>query len=516
MKGVLSMANTKKQHSEAEIADLTAKFAQAKQYAQQAKDALQLVDLANTSGGRYTVYNKESLRTALQNPLSEQNSKTLRQLSQFLYHLSSQYRRIIAYYASQVDLTAYTVVPNISMTEEVDAESMLSNYENVLRMLEKMNMPMRIYNILVSTWREDVFYGYIYYEEGEQDLNQFIIAPLNGDYCRISSVNYDGTLNFAFDFSFFTGANEAYLQWWDKEFTTLYNKYKADPKLRWQELSPDRTVCFKANYDQTDRVIPPFAPLLESIIDLVDLRAIVNVQDQLDIYKLLVAKIDTLSGTQDVDDFAIALTTAVEFYNKMLDVLPDQIGLVLSPMTIEPITFDRSATDNTNAVSTAMENVFASSGGSQVLDSKRLTGSSAVRAALIADGLMATRPLLHQIEARVNRFLDFVIPNNGMRVKYMEDVTPFTKEEKIKQVKEAATLGVAGSKLMYSSLMGISPLDSYALGVLENDVLRLHEKWMPLQTSYTQGANEGGRPESDITEISDDGEASIDKRDRAG
>ena len=144
------MANTKKQHSEAEIADLTAKFAQAKQYAQQAKDALQLVDLANTSGGRYTVYNKESLRTALQNPLSEQNSKTLRQLSQFLYHLSSQYRRIIAYYASQVDLTAYTVVPNISMTEEVDAESMLSNYENVLRMLEKMNMPMRIYNILVS------------------------------------------------------------------------------------------------------------------------------------------------------------------------------------------------------------------------------------------------------------------------------------------------------------------------------------------------------------------------------
>lgn len=484
-------------------------------FVKMAGDALRLIDLQNQTTKSYTVYNKDKLRTALKNPLSDNNSKELRHLSQFLYFLSFQYRRIIAYYASQVDLTAYTVIPNVSMTKNNDPEKIMKNYEKVLHWLEKMNLPAQIYNILVTAWREDVFYGYIYYEDGDEDLNSFVIVPLDGDYCKISSVNYDGTLNFAFDFSYFTGSNSAYLDYWDPEFAQLYRKYQKDMKMRWQELNPDRTVCFKINYDQTDRVIPPFTPLFESIIDLIDLRALANVQEQLDIYKLLVAKIDTIDGSKDVDDFNIDLETAVKFYNKMIEVLPKEIGLVLSPMDIEPITFEHDNTENNDNISTSMKNIFSSSGGSQVLDSNRLTGSSAVRAALIADGLMATRPVLHQIEARVNRWLDYVVPKNKMRVKYMADVTPFTKDEMINRVKEGATLGVPGSKLMYASLLGISPLDVHAMQYFENDVLHLTENWKPLQSSYTQSSqNTAGRPEVDITEISDEGEKSIDKRDK--
>lgn len=489
------------------------KIERIKQFAKVAGDALRLIDLQNQTTKSYTVYNKDKLRNALKNPLSDVNAKELRHLSQFLYYLSFQYRRIIAYYASQVDLTAYTVIPNVSMTMDNDQDKIIRNYEKVLHWLEKMNLPAQIYNILVSAWREDVFYGYIYYQDGNEDVNQFTILPLNGDYCKISSVNYDGTLNFAFDFSYFTGTNAVYLDYWDKEFTTLYHNYQKDVKQRWQELNPDRTVCFKIHYDQTDRVIPPFAPLFESLIDLIDLRALTNVQEQLDIYKLLVAKIDTIDGSKDVDDFNIDLDTAVKFYNKMLEVLPPEIGLVLSPMEISPITFEHDNTENNDNISTSMKNIFSSSGGSQVLDSNRLTGSSAVRAALIADGLMATRPVLHQIEARVNRWLDYIIPNNGMRVKYMADVTPFTKDEILGNVKEGTTLGVPGTKLMYASLLGISPLDAHAMQYFENDVLHLSEKWVPLQSTYTQ-SSEGGRPEVDVTEISDEGEKSIDKRDK--
>ena len=98
----------------------------------------------------------------------------------------------------------------------------------------------------------------------------------------------------------------------------------------------------------------------------------------------------------------------------------------------------------------------------------------------------------------------------------MVDVTPFTKQEKINIVKEAATLGVPGSKLMYASLIGVSPLDAYQLGHLENNILKINENWQPLMSGYNIGDKEAGRPEVDITEISDDGETSIDKRDRAG
>lgn len=489
-------------------------------WAKQVQDALQLVDLENIPSKTYTTYSKESLRNYLKNPLSDSNAKNIRKLSQYLYVLSAQYRRIIAYFASQVDLTAYNVIPNISMTEENDDERILQNYESALKWLEKMNIQGQIYNIMTIVLREDVFFGYIYYDESsEQDINSFYILPLDPDYCRISSVNYDMTLNCAFDFSFFDNSvNQKMLEWWDKEFNSLYTKYKNDSKQRWAELDPNRTFVIKFNYDQTDRVIPVFASLFEDIIDLIDLRGLVSVKDKLDIYKLLVARIPTIQGSDEVNDFAIDLNTAVDFYNKMASQLPDYVGAILSPMEIAPVNFEKNATDDTNKISSANKNLFESAGVSQILDNSKLTGATSIRAKMIFDHLFSTKSVLPQIEARVNRWIDFVLGDNGMRVKYMSDVSPYLKNEKIDQVKDAASLGLP-VKLEYASLMGLSPLDQYSLAYLENNILKLQNDWQyPLQSSYTQGGtnNEGGGQEKPLDQLTDDGEASIDKRDSTG
>ena len=482
-------------------------------WANQVKNALQLLDLENIPSKTYTVYSKDSLRTYLKNPLSDNNSKNLRKLSQYLYVLSSQYRRLISYFASMIDLTAYSVIPNVNMVEENDDEKILQDYEDTLKWLEKMNLGGQIFSQLVTAFREDVFYGYIYYDDSdEQDVNSFIILPLEPDYCRISSVNYDGTLNMAFDFSFFNNSSNAkYLEFWDKEFTTKYNAYSSDSKLRWQELDPERTWVLKFNYDQTDRVIPPFAALFENLIDLVDLQSITSLKDKLSIYKLLVAKIDTISGAKDPDDFAIDLNTAVDFYNKMLGTVPEEIGIVLSPMEITPINFEKHDTDDVNQISKANSNLWEAAGVSQILDNDKLTGASAVRAAQILDGLYAQNPLLWQIQARVNRWLDFILPDNGMRVKYIP-VTPYNKSEKIAELKDAASLGLP-VKMQYISLLGISPLEAYSMAHLENNILKLQDNWMyPLQSSYTQTANsESGGQEKSVTELTDEGDATRDQ-----
>ena len=112
-----------------EIQEFTEQQQKREAYAKTASDALQLLDLENIPSKTYTIYNKESLRNYLRNPLSDSNSKQLRHLSQYLYVLSAQYRRIISYFASQIDLTAYNVIPNISMVEENDDEKILQNYE---------------------------------------------------------------------------------------------------------------------------------------------------------------------------------------------------------------------------------------------------------------------------------------------------------------------------------------------------------------------------------------------------
>ena len=315
----------------------------------------------------------------------------------------------------------------------------------------------------------------------------------------------------AFDFSYFSNSSNAkYLEFWDKEFTTKYNSYNSDSKLRWQELDPNRTCVLKFNYDQNDRVIPPFAALFENLIDLVDLQSITSLKDKLSIYKLLVAKIDTISGSNEPDDFAIDLNTAVDFYNKMLGTVPEEIGIVLSPMEITPINFEKSQTDDANQISKSNSNLWEAAGVSQILDNEKLTGASAVRAAQILDGLYAQNPLLWQIQARVNRWLDFILPDNGMRVKYIA-VTPYNKNEKITELKDAASLGLP-VKMQYAALLGMSPMEIYSMSHLENNVLKLQESWMyPLQSSYTQsGDNESGGQEKSVTDLTDEGDKTRD------
>jgi len=509
------MATEKNSHGTKDSMNEVAKFAEEQKklaWAQQLKNALQLIDLENIQSKTYTVYSKESLRTYLKNPLSDNNSKNLRKLSQYLYVLSAQYRRLLAYFASMIDLTAYSIIPNVSMVEDNDDESILQDYQDAAKWMEKMNLGGQVFSQLITTFREDCFFGYIYYDDSdEQDVNSFIILPLDPDYCRISSVNYDGTLNMAFDFTFFNNASNAkYLEFWDKEFTTKYNAYNSDSKLRWQELDPERTWVLKFNYDQTDRIIPPFAAIFENLIDLVDLQSITSLKDQLSVYKLLVAKIDTISGTDEPDDFAIDLNTAVDFYNKMAGVIPKQTGIILSPMEITPINFEKTDADDVNQISKANSNLWEAAGVSQILDNEKLTGASAVRAAQILDGLYAQNPLLWQIQARVNRWLDYILPDNGMRVKYIP-VTPYNKDEKITELKDAASLGLP-VKMQYMSLLGISPLEAYSMTHLENNILKLQDSWMyPLQSSYVQnGANESGGQTKKATELTDEGDRTRD------
>ena len=500
-------------HSANEVLELTQEQ-RLKQFAQAVKEAVQLIDLESPSNYKtYQSFNKENLRSAMQNPLTDANQKTLRKLAQYLYHLSFPLRRIIAYYASQIDMTAYTAIPNVSMVEDYDEEEILTNYEAVLRRLKRMNLSSNMYEAMVTAWREDCVYLYSYYDEGEEaDINSFVNIIMDGDYCRISSKNYDGTFNYAFDFSFFSGSNAVYLDYWDKEFTTKYNAYQSDNSLRWQELDPSRAVCFKVNSDQMDRVIPPFASILEDVIDITDLRSITNVKDELSAYKLLVAKIETLSSTKEVNDFSVDLDTCVRFYNKINQLLPPGLGIVLSPMPIDYIDLKTDATDETNRISESMSNLFANA-GTPILDNTIVNNNTGIKSALLADTLLAQKSLLPQIEAWVNRMLEVMIPNNGIRIEYMPDVSPYNKSEKIKELKEAATLGIPGAATKYSSLLGISPLDSYSFNILEHKILKIQDNWIPLSTSYTQSgtSDTGGAPTKDDDELSDEGAASRDK-----
>ena len=492
------------QKSVKEIKQLDMQFQRRQELFATAKNAVQFLDLTKTESRSFNTFSREKLNQYMLNPKANENN--LRNLSKFLYRLSQPYRRLINYNAEMIDLSAMSIIPPSDLVQSGNIDSVLKSFYDTAKVVDKMDLKEEIHKCALIAWREDAFYGYVYYDENDG----LYIMPLDGQYCKISSTNYDGTFNFAFDFTYFRSHPEC-LEYWDKVFKTMYNKYQADNNMRWQELPPENTICLKVNADDPTMCIPPYIALFSQILDLIDLASIQKTRDELSAYMLLVARLEHMQGSTDPDDFSVDIETAIQYFNKLAESLPDCVSAALSPMPIDAISFkDNNTTENNDMIARSMENIFATSGGYQVLGSKQ-SGIAIFDAQILSDTLVALKPLLPQIEHWHNRFLTYIIGEHSI-VKYMM-VSPYTKQSFKDALLKDAQYGIP-VKMAVAALDGFSPLETLSMQFLENDCLKLHEVWRPLQSSFTGNSGaiaegtdpiEGGAPKKDATDLTDEG-----------
>ena len=477
------------------------------------KDALSLIDLTKSKNITYQTYSRDSLRSFLKNPATESNQKNLRKLSNYLCTVSHVYKRIINFKAHQVKLKAWTVYPDIPISEEPDQDIILQNYEHVVKYVRNMDIKSQILKCMFQYWKNGVFYGFTY---GNPDDNEFFIHLLDPDFCKISSQQYhSGVLNFAMDMSFFdSGNNSYYLDVYDPIFKKLYNKYKSDNTQRWAELPIERTFCLKYDLDNLDYPMPPLAPLMDSIISLCDLQSIQNVKDELEATKLLYAKINTLSGTNQVDDFEIDLDLAAAFFAKIQAALPDQVSFALSPMDIESVDFSTNNANDVNVVEKAYENII-NSGGGIVLNQNKITNSASFKLALMAD-CQDSVAVIEQINAWINLYILNNIGETGMVVEF-DDTPPYFVDDKIDQLLKVSQYSLP-VKLTLASLVNANPIKERGMSFMENALGLTTDCWnRPLISSSVQsgmsenGDGSEGAPKKDEGDLSDEGEASRDK-----
>ena len=164
-----------------------------KQFAKSYDDVFKLINLESNTTKTWTVFNKDNLRSYLQNPYSASSQTNLRNLSRFLYTLSFPLRRIINYFASLPDFSVYKVIPDISMIEEPDEESVLQDYEDVCRYVRAMDLMLDLFKLLIIAWREDC----VYFFPVEDEDGNMLLYPMDGAYCKISGVGYNGLCHVA-------------------------------------------------------------------------------------------------------------------------------------------------------------------------------------------------------------------------------------------------------------------------------------------------------------------------------
>jgi hypothetical protein len=477
-------------------------------FAEKLKNILQLFDPEKIPTRNTSTYNRETLRTYLRNPATDSNNKNLRKLSNYLYTISHVYRRMINYKAHQINCKTWSAYPIVSMLDENDEESILKEYERVVNIVTNMHMETQIYKLMLQAWKNGITYGYVY-GDPEKD-GSFYIHLLDPDYCKVNCASFDsGVLGFLFDMSYFNG-NEDQLEYYDKEFTTLYNQFKKD-NIRWKQLPIERTICVKIDLDNLDYAIPPMSGLLESIISITDLQAAQDEIDSLQNYKLVWGKLDTLQGTTNPDDFAVNLDLALAFMKKLGMELPDNVSYGLSPMDLNIIDFKANDASDTNVLSKAYSNLIESN-GSIVLNSNKITNSTAFKMAMRVECEDAMKPVT-QINAWLKLYLKYNHKVDTVAVEY-SDISPYFMDDEIEKYTKLAGLGLP-VKTELASMIRANPQKSFGMDFLERQLLKLGtERWNnPLVSTNTQSvlSDSDGRPTSDEGDLSDEGVATRDK-----
>lgn len=500
----VSTAPSTNGHTASELRQIYQENLRVENYASAENALKQLRDVTKTSNKTISTFSKDSLRTYLKNIGS--NEKNLRNLSKYLYYRCQVYYRLIMYNATMMDMNARSVIPSYDIVKGGDASKMLKSYKDTLAILDKMNLPLEMLRAFIIAFREDVFYGCSFYDE-----TGMFIYPLNPDYCKISGQYQTGDFSFSMDMTYFR-SRQPELEMLGEPFTSMYRAYGGNNANKWQPMPDEYAICLKTRAEDWDVVVPIYTGLFNQLIGLCDIEDVQAIADEQDIYSLIYLQMETLSGMKEANAWAVNPKLSIEYMNRLgEEALPDYTTYGVVPGKLDKISFNDNKTNDVNKIAKATEATLNSSGGAQILNSGTISGTTAFTAAIKADSAMAISSLLRQTQAWVNRFLQFRI-KNASKVKFF-DVTIYTKDEFKKTLLNDAQYGLP-TKLAINALNGFSEAETLALNFLEENVLGLSSKLVPLQSSHTQSGDvnsTGGRPKSDTP--TDESEESEEKQD---
>jgi hypothetical protein len=466
-------------------------------------------DLNATSSGQSLTrtYTSSDVSRFLGNP--QRYSKELGAMSTALYNASPHYKRLIDYYANMPTLD-YVVEPyGLDLAKNFNEKSFRTGYQRALDLTDLLSIKHEFRKALKSAWIRDTYFGYEYMAK-----DSYFLKELPFEFCQVSSIE-DGVYNVGFNFQYFD-RNPAQLEFYPKEFTSMYNKFKSGSEGQWQELDTGKTVVIKINEDVTYD-LPPFVGVFKSIYDIENYKALKLAKETMSNYKFVVQKIPIRDKSERNNDFLIDLNNVSMFHNKTSATLPDGIGLITTPFEVDTINFskDKSETDN---VQEAERDFYSSAGTSQLLFNGDKSSNANLGKSITVDEQQVFT-LLRQVERVINRKMKREVKGAyKFRLNFL-NTTENNRSDVIENYLKSAQYGLP-VKLLLGASLGLSPSAMTNMAFLENTILDLTNMLIPLSSSHTQSGDdsqdstdEGGRPPKNEDELSDKGEEQIERGD---
>ena len=468
-----------------------------------------LMQNVSKSGNKtFTQYTKSLIKQYLQNPYNNRDS--IREVSRYLYRVSTLYKKIILYYAT-MPYYNYNITYMQDFVKEIDREKILKSYQNFLMRMQSINFKKECSQIIAIAIRDGAFYGYVY----DNDVDGLFIHMLDPKYCKIRGKNADGQWIVYFDATYFSsGSNKEFVEGvggdmegtWDKVFVDGWNAYQKDTtNARWFMLPPEKTICLIANLDdEFDMPLPFFTGLFVDLLDVLDYQQIVADKTVLENYCLLVATIPLIDNTNMIDDFAISPELVIEAQEQINEVIPNLCATAILPgMELTPLQLTKNKpTEDTDIVAQSIENVFNEAGASRSVIANGSSTNSVGLKYSIKNDLSTSFMWLDRLESNIQYYIRINI-NSDFIFRFHRD-TWYTHDEYIQQLSSASTLGVS-TAMDYMTALGKTPYEAYC-GMLFENTIGIKNVLSPLTSSYNSSSvSKNGRPEDDIEDLSEEG-----------
>lgn len=418
--------------------------------------------------------------------LSEQ-----RQLSASYFQHNGFYSRLIIYYATLLNYTGI-LIPNPAYGKQLSTDYIAKRYYNAVNFVDKMNLASFCINCATKAFTYGSYYGIIQ----SLDKNTFSVLDLPVQYCRSRFKDIKGNDIIEFDVTYFntildkTQKKNA-LSVYPKVVSNHYKKYVESKTIsRWVMIPSDIGICFPL-FEET----PLFLNVIPATIEYDEAVDTERARDLEEIKKIIVQKIPHLTdGTLlfEPDEAEVMHKGSVDMMKNNKNV-----SVLTTYGDVEAIISKTASDAVSNNLEKMVNNIYYQSGTSGQLFAA--TGNLALDSSIKND-LSLVMVLAHKFENFVTNTINKLYSNSNISFKYM--ILPITRYNEKEYIENAFKLANGGYSLLLPALaMGFSQNDLSNLKDLENNVLNLTDKLIPLSTSYTQsGENEEGAPAKPIEE----------------
>lgn len=444
-----------------------------------------------TSRARYLERIREYTPEKIERIITSGSLAEQQALSRNFFYKDGYYKQIIIHYATLLKY-AGLLIPNPSLGKKLSTSHISKRYYNALDYVEKMNLPVFLTDCATRALIDGCYYGVIV----QLDKQNFSVLDLPSGYCQTRYKDLNGDDLIEFDVSYFNSivdltAKEQALASYPKFIRDAYKKWqKQKSSNNWVIIPSDIGICFPF-FDGR----PLFLSVIPASLEYDDAIQTERDRDAEEIRKILVQKVPHLQDGRllfEPDEAAEMHAGAVGMLkgNKNISVLTTyaDVDAVVSKTTGE---------STSKTLEQIEKNIYAQAGVSGQIFSS--TGSSTLDASVKND-IALMMYLANKFSRFITNSINRIYGNTNITFKYQ--ILPVSIHNMDKFVDQSFKLSGSGySYLLPVVALGLSQRDIVSLKELENDVLKLGEKLIPLSSSYTQSSdNAVGRPKLDDSE----------------